>query len=100
MIKTTTTQQKVIIQHIYCDVCDATINHGLACRNTACNYCGKDLCEKCIGHEEATGVDYRDVWCERCWNIGIDYRPKIEELNKEIETSYAEWRDKCKRKEK
>jgi len=100
MIKTLQTREEVITQYKYCDICGAEIKPALACSNAICEYCGKDLCEQCIGYEEETGADYRVMWCKRCWNIGICYRPKIEELHKEVEILYGEWREKCKRKEK
>lgn len=62
-------------------------------------YCGKDLCNRCVEHEEETCYDSRDVWCKRCWDIGMCYRLKIEELNKGAETLYNEWREKCKAEE-
>jgi predicted nucleic acid-binding Zn ribbon protein len=54
MIKEIKTQQEVIAQHKYCNVCGAEIAQGLACSNAPCEYCRKDLCEKCIGHEDET----------------------------------------------
>jgi hypothetical protein len=95
MIKEITVQEKVVTQHRYCDVCDTEINHSLACTNAKCKCCRKDLCENCIGHEEETGADYRDVWCRRCWDFGAEYRPKIESLNRATEALYDEWHKKC-----
>jgi len=59
-------------------------------------YCGKDLCEKCIAYEEPVMGDYRTVYCKRCWDIGNDYRPKIEYFEKEEDKLYDEWITKCK----
>ena len=98
MIKETKTQEEVIKRHKYCDVCGAEIKSSLACTNATCEYCRKDLCEKCIGHEEETGADYRDVWCTRCWQIGSAYRPKIEELKAKVHSLYEEWQSKCRDK--
>ena len=99
MIKEIKTQQEIIEYYKYCDVCGTEINNSLSCFSARCMYCKKDLCEKCIGHEEETSEDYRDVWCKRCWDIGTFYRSTIEKLNKAIETLYNEWREKCKGKE-
>lgn len=61
-----------------------------------CTYCKKDLCENCIGHEDCTPGDYRDVFCKKCWEIGNEYRPVIGELNARVDALYKEWQDKCK----
>lgn len=98
MITETKTQQEVVTQHKYCDVCGAEITHSLACMNAKCEYCGKDLCETCIGHEEETSGDYRSVWCTVCWQIGSEYRPMIEELEAKVHLLYQKWQDECKKK--
>ena len=100
MIKEIKTQQEVFEYCKYCDVCGAEITHSLACMNATCSYCRKDLCEECIGHEEGTGGDYRMVWCNECWQIGSEYRPKIEELEAKVHQLYQEWQDRCRKKEK
>lgn len=96
MIKETKTQQEVITQHKYCDVCGVEIEHSLACTAATCEYCGKDLCDECIGYEEETGEDCRSVWCTVCWVIGGAYRPEIEVLEARAHLLYQEWQDKCK----
>ena len=100
MIKSIKAQEEVFTYHRYCDVCGAEITHSLACTNARCMYCKKDLCEKCIGHEEGTSGDYRDVWCKRCWDIGSAYRPKIEAFEAKVQLLYQEWQSKCRDKEK
>jgi hypothetical protein len=82
----------------YCDDCGKEITRGLACSVALCEYCKKDLCEKCIGYEEETWGDFRTVYCKTCWELGNEYRPKIEELHNEIDKLYKEWQDKCKNK--
>jgi len=82
--------------HKFCDVCGKEINMGLACSVAKCMYCGIDLCETCVGHEDETPGDYREVYCKKCWDLGEQYRPIIEELNAKIEALYNEWRSKCK----
>ena len=96
MIKETKKQREVIEKHKFCDVCGAEIRIGLACISARCMYCKRDLCENCIGYEEDTGGDYRDVWCKNCWTLGDQYRPLIEELETKIKQLYTEWEDKCK----
>lgn len=91
-------QEEMIENHKFCDVCGAEIRIGLACSAAYCMYCRKDLCENCIGHENSTMVDYRDVYCKQCWELGKQYRPIIEELHLKIESLYKEWQDKCKLK--
>jgi hypothetical protein len=99
MIKETKIQKETIILHKYCDVCGEEIEHSLACMAATCEYCGNDLCEKCIGHEEETGSDYRIVWCSSCWQIGNEYRPMIKALAEEVEMLYKKWRSRCNEKE-
>ena len=80
----------------FCDICSKEITIGLECSKAKCMYCKKDLCEDCVGHENDTHGDYRDIWCKKCWEIGEEYRPIIEELHKKIEVLNKEWQDKCK----
>ena len=89
-------KKEIMEPHKYCDVCGNEIRIGLVCSKAKCEYCKKDLCEKCIGHEESSPGDYRIVYCNNCWEIGEKYRPKIEQLNDEICILYKEWQDKCK----
>jgi hypothetical protein len=96
MIKEIKKQKEVITKHKYCDVCGAEIKNSLACSTATCEYCKKDLCDECIGHEEETGADYRDVWCSVCWLIGSEYRPDIEKLEAKVHLLYQEWQDRCK----
>jgi len=96
MIKETRIPSEKIEHRKFCDICDTEIYIGLACSRAECMYCKKDLCETCIGHEEETGGDYRNVWCEKCWTIGNKYRPIIEALNSQTEHLYEEWQTKCK----
>jgi hypothetical protein len=96
MIKKTTILKEATELHKYCDVCGVEIRIGLACSVVKCGYCKKDLCEKCIGHEEPSWGDYRgQIWCNQCWIIGDEYRPIIEQHISEVERLYEEWQKKC-----
>jgi len=99
MIKEVKKQKEVIERHKYCDVCGAKISIGLSCGKAKCEYCGKDLCDECVGYEESTSGDYRIVYCAKCWSIGEDYRPTIKQHEDEVDRLYNEWTDKCKLKE-
>jgi len=96
MIKKIITTKEVIKSEKYCDECGDLIDKGSYCRNTKCNICGKDLCEKCIGHEEFAG-DYSIEYCEKCWSFGEPYRKKIDNLEDEIEKLSDEWYKLCKK---
>ena len=98
MIKETIKLAETKERHKYCDDCGVEIRIGLACSKAYCQYCKKDLCEKCIGHEEETGGDYRIVYCKTCWELGNEYRPIIEQHENEVDKLYAEWQNKCKNK--
>lgn len=89
MIKETKILKESIERHKFCDVC------GTECGKAYCQYCKKDLCNDCVGHEE-DGGDYRIVYCKKCWDLGNEYRPKIEQLEIEIDKLYIEWQNKCK----
>jgi hypothetical protein len=84
-----------VIRHKFCDDCGIEVRVGLACSKMVCEYCKKDLCEKCIGYEEETDGDYRVVWCKKCWSAGEEYHLKIQIHKEEIEKLYKEWREKC-----
>ena len=81
---------------IYCDDCGKKINWDLQCSVSRCEYCGKDLCEKCIEIEKSTDGDYREVYCKTCWDIAKPYHKKIDELEGEIENLYNECEVKCR----
>lgn len=54
MIKKTKTIKEIIIKNKYCDICEEKIISDLACSKANCSICKKDLCEKCIEHENDT----------------------------------------------
>ena len=88
--------KEVIEQHRYCDVCGDEINISLTCNFIRCMYCGKDLCDKCISHEENNYGSHRIVYCKKCWDLGEGILGKIEKLHNKIESLYQEWQDLCK----
>jgi hypothetical protein len=90
-------RETVVERHKFCDICRAEVRIGLACSKACCQYCGRDLCENCIGHEEETYGDYRITICEICWDIGKQYRPTIKELSERLEELRTIWQEKCKR---
>jgi len=98
MIKETTILKEHTVKHKYCDDCNTKIPSGMACWKAQCEYCGKDLCDKCVGHEDYSGGDYRIVYCKSCWELGETYRPTIEKLHNEIDNLYEEWQSLCKTK--
>jgi len=83
--------------HRYCDECNTEIRKGLACSKAVCEICGKDLCDRCVGHEADSWGDYRTVYCKKCWEIGESYRIQIKTLEKQIDDLNDEWRSKCKK---
>jgi len=97
MIKETKTLKETTERHKYCDDCGTEIRIGLACSKAVCEYCKKDLCNKCIGHESDSWGDYRVVYCKTCWELGNEYRPIIEQKENEIEKLYDQWKSLCKK---
>lgn len=85
VIKETTEREK------YCDVCGVKVSFYDA--ETCCK-CKKDLCPKCIGHEQ-DDCDSCDCYCKRCWEIGEPFRAKIIELENQIELNNEEWQRLC-----
>lgn len=98
MIREIKTIKETTIKYKYCDVCGTQIKSEMACSVARCQMCGKDLCEKCIGKEINTMCDYREVYCKSCWDIGEEYRNKINQLENEIDKLNDEWLEKCKSK--
>lgn len=96
MIKKEKTTKEITIKHKYCDDCGIKININMSYIATKCEICGKDLCYKCIGHEDYNSGDYRTVYCNKCWSIGEPYRQKIKELENKIDDLNDEWINKCK----
>lgn len=97
VIKTLKAIKEVDERHKFCDVCGKELDMNLACYSAKCMYCGKDLCEEHIGHEEDTSGDYRVVYCENCWQLGELYRPRIEKLQNEVARLYKRWQDDCRK---
>ncbi len=95
MIKETKTTEEITVKQRYCDVCGDKINWQLQCSVAQCEKCGKDLCDKCVGKENDTMGDYREVYCKVCWDIGEQYRQAIKEHEKAIEKLDDEWSKKC-----
>jgi hypothetical protein len=93
VIKTFTVTKEFQHSKRYCDFCSAEINTRYA--SSQCEHCRKDICPKCVAHEDDYG-DHPDVWCKKCWDIGNEYRLKIEELKNQVEQLEKEWIDKCK----
>jgi len=96
MVKEEKQTQEITIKHKYCDDCGIEIKRDMACSVAKCEICGKDLCNKCIGHEANTMGDYREVYCKKCWELGTEYRLKIEQLENEIENLSTEWHSRCR----
>ena len=84
MIKETkiTEETTRTIRTRYCDVCGDKITTQYS--SHSCECCGKDLCKKCVGHEEDNG-DYPNYYCKHCWEIGEDYRHKKKYLEDGID---------------
>lgn len=99
MKKTVSETREVKTTQRYCDECSVLLKHELACTVAQCEVCGKDLCEKCIGHEEPSSGDYRDVYCAPCWEVGKKYRDAIKEAEDKIEKLDEEWRAVCRREQ-
>jgi hypothetical protein len=95
MIKKVETTKTIITNIKLCDDCGIEIKRDMACSVAKCEICGKDLCNKCIGHEANSIGDYREVYCKKCWEIGTEYRLKIEQLENEIDDFHDEWYKKC-----
>jgi arginyl-tRNA synthetase len=96
MIKEEKTMQEVTIKNKYCDDCGTQIKKSImACSVANCEMCGKNLCEKCIEHEESDMGDYRTVYCYGCWTIGEQYRNEIKLLENKIEKLNDKWLMKC-----
>jgi hypothetical protein len=95
MIKKEQITKVTTVNHKYCDDCGIEIRIDMACSVASCDICGKDLCNKCVAHEESNTGDYRTVYCAKCWVIGTEYRNKIEQLENEIELLSTEWHTKC-----
>jgi len=89
-----TTTKKVIRR--YCDDCGKEIFWGLACSRSECEYCGKQLCEDCIGHERETSGDYREVYCKTCSDIYKKYKPQIDDAYKDYSDIITKMQKECK----
>jgi hypothetical protein len=92
MIKEIKVMKEYTERQKFCDCCNEVITYNLR----KCVICNKDLCPKCVEHEENDGGDYYDYYCKNCWTIGEHYRERIEHLEDKIEELSKEWHSKCK----
>lgn len=83
--------------HKFCDICGIEVKIGMACCKAYCVICGRDLCDKCVEHEEYDGSDYRTCYCKDCWSSGDKYREKIVELEDTVAYLYDEWHKECEK---
>lgn len=95
MIKESEVTKTFKERHRHCDECGVQITTMYS--RSVCEYCGKDLCRRCIGHEDDSIGDYSTVYCRNCWEIGEFYRPTIEALESNIEVLYDQWKNECKK---
>lgn len=96
MIKETKKTEEITrtVRTIHCDFCGDKVTTQYS--SHICECCGKDICKKCIGHEDDTGGDYYNVYCDHCWEIGKDYKVKMKHLEDEIDRLHDEWIMKCR----
>lgn len=59
-----------------CDVCGTEIVYLKKCK-----LCGKKLCHNCGVWYDIMGCEgCVDIYCIKCWELGIPYRAEIEQL--------------------
>jgi len=75
MIKIETTQETVVKEHWFCDVCGK--EYSMGCSKRKCTICGCDVCNSCSEHEEHVEYEYSDRYCLKCWKMGEKYRSRI-----------------------
>ena len=95
MIKTEKQMKEVEVSRRFCDFCGVELHWALACSVARCTICKREMCESCVGHEENDGSDYRTVWCESCWGIGVPHLKEIERLEKEIDKQNELWKQEA-----
>jgi hypothetical protein len=78
---------------VHCDFCGVDVTKENITSRT-CVICGRDICKEHIGQMNYEG-DYIKITCTHCWEIGKEYRDKIEQLEEEIEKTQEEWYAKC-----
>lgn len=94
MQKVTETKKEVVEKTIerFCDDCNTKLARGLQCGVARCELCKADLCNNCVGHENHTTGDYREVYCKMCWELGAPFREKIGQLEDDIEKLEERWK--------
>ena len=93
MIKETERTETIIEKHRYCDICEARAK-------THCCKCNKDICNKCVAHEDYDWGDHRgDCYCDTCWQKGTPIREKITKLEQQIDELHEQWNRECRNEE-
>ena len=78
---------------VTCTVCDKNMDRILPTdissnRYGECYQCKKYYCNDCR-------VEYKKCYCIRCFDLGKDFRSRINELQKEIKSLEREWLEVC-----
>ena len=94
MLKSEVIKIDKTVTYRLCDYCNTNIDHQVYSK-LRCEMCDKDLCSDCIGHENTTYGDVREVYCKPCWEKGIKYLSEIKTLEDKIEQLNDEWRKEC-----
>lgn len=85
----TTEMMKVVYS---CDLCGKISRH----RRT-CSICNRNTCSSCTFFDPRCTRDYRDMYCESCFDIGEKYFKRMEEEQKKfddlMEEIEKEWKD-------
>lgn len=97
MIKEEKIIKEEVKYHKYCDICGIEVKIGMACCKAYCVICQRDLCDKCVAHEEHDGGDYRTCYCSDCWTSYEKYKNKIESLEEEISELNEQWHKECEK---
>lgn len=88
---TTTEMMKFVYS---CDLCGKISRH-----RRICSICNRDICSSCTFFDPRCIEDYRDMYCESCFNIGEEYFRRMEEERKKfdivIEEIEKEWKEKA-----
>ncbi len=97
-------------KYAQCDFCDhdAKKEHRSV---KQCHFCKKDICWKCGIHFDifsnlispSFSGDYPDYCCEKCWELGKEYRERItairDKAEEDEEKLIVEWKIKSKRED-
>jgi hypothetical protein len=87
--------RKIDESETLCDLCLLEEKENVIGQLSAssCYMCSRHICREHMVFDDRDHGDYPTKYCTHCWEIGIDYRNKMEEIEDESDSKIEEQLD-------